>query len=255
MTTPRDSNESVLDRWRRTDPVVRLSVEVERELEALAASAGRRVDGLDAPTREALARALYWDMTSEFDARFYSAHVRGLDVDFSDEYCRAELQWAYDEAVHSGGLGRICQRYFGGDPEELAARRPDFGPIDHLFRDEFTICCLGAYDELVTVRAYRSQLSLYRALGPDVERFVRRVIADEGRHYGKFVAVIRRHHADRLDEVPDVVQEIAVAEGTPYRATFVLDHDDDVFAEWMYDEARAILLRHLAPRPGVTASI
>ena len=46
-------------------------------------------------------------------------------------------------------------------------RRADFGPIAHLFRDEFTILCLGAYDELATVRAYRANLPKYEKLGPE----------------------------------------------------------------------------------------
>ena len=33
--------------------------------------------------------------------------------------------------------------------------------------------------------------------------------------------------------------------GVAYAATFVLDHDDPIFADWMYDEALSALLRRL----------
>ena len=121
----------------------------------------------------------------------------------------------------------------------------------HLFGGEFEICCLLAYDELATVRGYHVNLDLYDRLGPEFGSFVRGVIADEGRHWGAFMELLRTSHRDRLGEAPDVIARIRAAEGTPYRATFVLDHDEALYTDEIFDDAARVLLRTLsnAARP------
>ena len=77
---------------------------------------------------------------------------------------------------------------------------------------------------------------------------MRAVIADEGRHFRTFVKLARGRHAEDLGRVPALVERIRGTEGVPYAATFVLDHDDPVYGDALYDEAAELLIRRLRPR-------
>lgn len=216
-------------------------LELERDVAMHAARLGES-------DREALEEVLFLDLSSEFDARFYSVHVRQLGIELSSAFLKFEPEWARDEAKHMDGFRRTLKAGFGWNDEriaELNGRRSNFEPLAHLFRDEFAILCLSAYDELATVRAYLGNMHRYRLLGPSFLRFLRSVIADEGWHYSRFLELIRKRHAHRLNESAAMVAEIRAAEGTPYASTFVLDHDDDVWSDAIFDEAEQVLLRAL----------
>ena len=107
------------------------------------------------------------------------------------------------------------------------------------------MACLGAYDEFTTVRAYTACLPLYARLGPRFEGYVCSVIADEARHYHAFLDVARREWPERLPDLPAFLADLRDIEGTPYAATFVLDHDDPVFTEAICSAAERALMRHL----------
>ncbi len=220
----------------------------EEAWQALECDVGLHAARLSKPDREALEEVLFLDLSSEFDARFYSIHVRQLGIELSSAFLNFEPEWARDEAKHMDGFRRTLKAGFGWSEQrmaELNGRRSNFEPLAHLFRDEFAILCLSAYDELATVRAYLGNMHHYRKLGPAFLRFLRSVIADEGWHYSRFLDVIRKQHAHRLGEARSMVQEIRSAEGTPYASTFVLDHDDDVWSDAIFDEAEQVLLRAL----------
>jgi len=216
----------------------------------LSAGARRATSGLDRARREELGAVLYPDLFSEYDARYLSRflHEHGS---LSPEFLAAERSWACDEELHYRGFRAVYAALFGrteADVDAEMAQREagvSFAPLAHLFEDEFTIACLLAYDELATVRAYRANRATYAALGPEVALFARRVTADEGRHYRNFFRLIRDRHADRIPEVDAVLARIRACEGVPYGRTFVLDHDDDVWTEEIFDESAAALRRHL----------
>lgn len=193
-------------------------------------------------------RALLWhDLASEYDARFLSRFLAALPWAASPEFRAAERRWARDEQAHYEGFRAAHEAVFrsGGELEErLAARRPDFSPIEELFSDEFHTACLLAYDELVTVRGYRANLAGYDRLAPSLGRFVRGVIADEARHYASFLEVARRDPRC-AERAPAVVARVRAAESPDYRNTFVLDHDDPVYGEAIFDRAARILLARL----------
>lgn len=222
-------------------------------LHALSASVRARAARLSAAERERCERHLWPDLFSEYDARFLSAWVRGLDHDFTAGFRACEARWARDEELHFLGFRAVYAALTGADEAELDARLArraadvDFAPLAHLFADELTAACLMAYDELATVRAYQRNGPVYALLGPELERFVAQVTADEGRHFRNFLKLLRIEHADRLDEVPAAVAAIRATEGTPYANTFVLDHDDDVWDDALFDEAADVLRRRLAP--------
>lgn len=220
--------------------------------------AARSLDGLELsvdPSRATMSPeeleqtrlVLHEDVVSEYDARFYSAYVRELGLPLGCAFLELEASWAVDEARHYAGFRSVYVHLYGASEldAELAKRRPDFGPLEHLFEDEFSIACLGAYDELATVRAYRANLAVYDRLGPHFSDYIRGVIADEAWHYGRFLDLIAAEHRHRLGDAPRVVERIRSAEGTAYGNTFVLDHDDSVFTEAIFDEAAGILLRIL----------
>ena len=201
-----------------------------------------------AASRERLHSILYWDMTSEYDARFLSAYLRAGAWTLSEEFWARERVWAADEERHFRGFQSVYERLFGASGAILERRRPDFAPLAHLFADEFSMALLLAYDELTTVRGYRVNLGFYDQLGPAFGRYVRMVIADEGRHYGSFLGLLRERHAHRFGEAERSLQCILDMEGTPYAQTFVLDHDEEVYTQAVAIESASILLRHLGIR-------
>lgn len=203
--------------------------------------------------RKELQEILWADLFSEYDARYLSAYVRTLHAPLGQHFWACEEQWGRDEELHYLGFRSVYSAAFGRSFEslelELAARaaQVDFEPIADLFEDEFSTTCLLAYDELATVRAYRASFDQYALLGPEMMKFVRKVTADEGRHFRNFMKLLREEHSGRLDELPAIIQRIRSREGQAYGNTFVLDHDDGVWSDAIFDDAAAVLLRRLSP--------
>jgi hypothetical protein len=219
----------------------------ERLRAAVRAHAARMTD----EEKTAAHEVLYADLFSEFDARFLSDHVRALDVELSPEFWRCQRAWADDEELHYRVFRTVYGAVFDRDDAsidaEMNARKSgvSFEPLADLFEDEFSIACLLAYDELATVRAYRSSAPAYARLGPVFEEFIGLVTADEGRHFRNFLKLIRTRHAHRLGEKDRVIERIRATEGVPYANTFVLDHDDAVWSDRIFDESADVLRRHL----------
>ena len=212
--------------------------------------AGRAV-ALDEDRLAPLEPILRADVQSEFDARHLAVYLRDVGRDWSREFHAVLDRWEEDEALHYGFFERAYVAAFPGRAEELAAdlsaraANADFAPLEHLFRGEFEAACLFAYDELSTVAAYRALRPNYGRLGPQLVELVDIVTADEGRHHLNFVALIRELHRGRMPGAGDVLEAIRATEGVEYANTFVLDHDDDVWSEEIFDRAHAILLRRL----------
>jgi len=202
---------------------------------------------LAASDRAALGKILLEDVVSEYDARFLSRHVHGLPLTYSPPFLAAERRWRADEERHFRFTAAVYDEHWGLDSARVGDRSPDFGPLAPLFTDELAMLVLFAYDELATVRAYRANLSWYAKLGPAYLRWARALIADEAWHYSAFLAVIRSVHRARLDEARALLDRVIELEGTPYAATFVLDHDDPVFTQAILADAEGVLRRHLAP--------
>ncbi|MFP6665572.1 MAG: hypothetical protein VCC00_15375 [Deltaproteobacteria bacterium] len=209
------------------------------------AQVAERLAALDPATRGRLRATLRDDMETEYDARFLTAWVRQLPIEFSPEFLELFDHWDREEGEHFTAFRDVCALFLDDLEPALAARRPDFGAIAHLFSGEFEILCLLAYDELATVRGYKGNLELYDRLGPVFGGFVRSVVADEASHYAGFRRLLRARHAHRLSEAPAIIRRIRAADGTPYRATFVLDHDDPVYGAALFDEVAHVLEQQL----------
>lgn len=214
-------------------------------IEEIAVEARRRLAGLAPEVRQQLEASLRDDMVTEYDARFLVEYLESLDVPLSAGFEACLSAWYQDEVRHFSSFRCIVETCLGDAAPELEARRPDFSGVRHLFQGEFEILCLLAYDELATLRGYRGNLPLYDLLGDALGAFVRRVIGDEAGHYAGFRALLIEKHGDRLHEVEDVVRSIRATEGTPYKATFVLDHDDPVYGDHIFDEAARVLVTQM----------
>jgi hypothetical protein len=191
---------------------------------------------------------LHFDMISEYDARILNAHLDSSLASISADFLTRKSEWLRDEDNHFQGFSLIYAS-LGGTPEAMAAvyeRKGDFSHIEHLLQDEFSAALVLAYDEIVTTRGYIDDLPIYDGIGGEVGRFVRRVIADEAQHYSKFMNFLRLRYPARIDEAAARIRDIRRADGQrPYRATFVLDHIEDVFSTEMLDRCADILLRNL----------
>lgn len=185
------------------------------------------------------------DMVTEYDARFLSSYLLALPIEFTPAFLQVEARWALDEARHYLGFRAVNDRCFPFDPALLEQRVPDFGGLEHLFEDEFSILCLFAYDELATVRGYRANLERYNLLGPRMDEWIRCAIADEAWHYSGFLRVIEREHAHRAPEGAEIVRRIRACEGGSYTATFILDREDPIYGSEIFDEAARVLTRQL----------
>ncbi|MFT4540037.1 MAG: hypothetical protein ACI841_001227 [Planctomycetota bacterium] len=225
-----------------------------RSWEGLAKTTHSFAQRLDESRRVTTAALLWDDAVTEYDARFLSDYLRELPIELSDDFGRIVHSWSSDEKRHHEVILSVGQLSFGFQPSELAARRPDFEPVAHLFDDEFSILCLCAYDELATVRGYTANLPIYDGLGPDFAVFMRRVIADEAWHYAAFLRAAITGFPDRLLDVPKVIARIRGSEGLTYRSTFVLDHDSPVYGEAIFDEAARVLTAQFARAQSRTAA-
>ena len=206
-----------------------------------------RVRFADVPANERsrLSASLRDDMVTEYDARFLVEYIDSLNVPLGVAFRRTLKAWYRDEVRHFSSFRCVVETCLDEAGVDLEAREPDFSLVEHLFPGEFEILCLLAYDELATLRGYRGNLPLYDRLGSGLGQHVRRVIADEAGHYADFRALLVEHHRHRLAEVPEVVRRIRATEGTPYRATFVLDHDDPVYGDHIFDDAARILVSQM----------
>ncbi|MFT4646825.1 MAG: hypothetical protein ACI9X4_000028 [Glaciecola sp.] len=78
-----------------------------------------------------------------------------------------------------------------------------------------------------------------------MEPLPRLVIRDEGRHYATFARILRTHYAQRLGEPPAQLEKIRAHEGIPYANTFVIDHDDGIWTDFIFDRSVFQLKRSL----------
>lgn len=199
---------------------------------------------------EAVKDILHHDMVAEYDGRRFAEYLRGVNIELNPEFSDVLNVWADDEDNHYKGFKLLNEQVFGLTPDELVEsnnRVANFAPLTHLLEDEFSILVLSAYDELVTVKGYQANMPMYRKFGPQFESFVTQVIKDEGWHYSKFLAMIKRYNAHRVGDTASVVAKIRAAENIPYQNTFIMDHTavEGFFTTTMFDEAATGVVRAL----------
>lgn len=218
-----------------------------RDWSALPDQVAQHVARLSVSEHAQVGAILLDDLLSEYDSRFLTEHLASLAQEFSPSFHSLMRRWAEDEQRHFRHIHAVYERHWGLQPDQLLSRQPDFAPLASLFEDEFSILCLGAYDELVTSRAYRDNLGWYCRLGPAYLRWARALAADEAGHYAGFLGLLEAEHRWQFERASAVIDRIQNLEGTAYAATFVLDHEDPVFTPEALEHAARILRRKLAP--------
>ncbi len=208
------------------------------------------------PDKISSLREFFWfDLCAEYDALSLHRHLlAGPDV-YGAEFWEFATVWLADELNHYRGF-RVLYKLLYGESDEsidarLAERKPHFEPLATFFGDEFRLCCLFAYDELATTRAYHLDFELYRSLGhPKFLKFIRRLTRDESYHYQNAVALMRLHPRSRLIEVEHHVDDFVRFDlgGQAYRATFLFDHDWDHIEGGFFRETGEILKKRLRPQ-------
>jgi len=201
---------------------------------------------------------LLWnELASEYDAenlcQFLQLQEEAGQLKRSAPFLAFEATWRRDELNHTLGFARIYSLLFNVEENELFARlqsRPhNFTPIARFLDDEFKICLVIAYDEIATTRAYwEDYRDRYPRWGnPDVVEWIRLVTRDEAFHFANVLEVIKECHAERILEVPAIIDEFIQWDsgGNEYRATFVLDHEADQFDDGFLATCRRIILRQL----------
>jgi hypothetical protein len=83
---------------------------------------------------------------------------------------------------------------------------------------------------LATTQTYNKDVAFYDTFGPAPFReWIAKIRADEARHFGGAMRLIRTLHRHRLGEIDSVLDRIVEIEhsATSYQGTFVLDHTPD----------------------------
>lgn len=169
---------------------------------------------------------------TEFDADNFCKHLNTLAITFSDEFKLFERVWRKDELNHYIGFRYLYSILYGSTVEEVGkiieTRKYDFSRIEPFFRDEFTICLLIAFDEILTAKGYGSEQNLYASLGSQTfSEWFKLVTMDEAYHFRNIMEVIRLKHSDRINEIPTLIERFIEWDvmRNDYSSTFVLDHD------------------------------
>lgn len=204
--------------------------------------------------RSILLKALHAEHDAEFFCQELDRRVAAGKLQLTPEFRAFEHAWRRDELDHTLGYAKVISLLYGDDEAELLAhsraRQPKFERLEPLLADEFSICLLLAYDEMVTAGSYRADGRTFypQFRNERLLQWIKRLAADEERHSANLLAVLRQCHQAELHRTESVLTQIARIDvvGAEYAATFVLDHDEaSVFTERQLAAARRRLLRRL----------
>jgi hypothetical protein len=180
---------------------------------------------------------LWGDMCAENDAENLWHHLGQLKLNYSEPFMNALNAWREDEQNHYIGLRQICATLYDVSEDDIDAqmktRIPNYQDLEKFLTDEFKICVVLAYDELVSARGYTIFIEDFEQFGPkQYVTWVRRAARDEALHYQNFIDIARIVHKERLPESKEIIQEIIHYENRAkyeYNATFLLDHTEETF--------------------------
>lgn len=197
------------------------------------------------------------DTASEYDAENLCQYLEKRQAEgsmcISGEFLKFEKAWRRDEMNHTLGFAMIEALLFSASVSEILteirSESPNFTPLVErgLFDDEFTTAVVIAYDEISTARAYAEDWKTRypKFENPVILEWIKKVAADESRHFYNIISVIKRCHAERIPEIPSVLKRILEWERSEheYGRTFVLDHTGEQFTGVFINKAASILLK------------
>lgn len=120
----------------------------------------RRYAGAPSELLHRYKNALWTNVVTEYDARFFHRFLNQTGIALTPEFRAFQDIWQRDEQNHTQGFARLFAAFYGVSIKEIfqeleaRAAAADFAPIAHLLRDEFTILAILAFDELNTTRIY-----------------------------------------------------------------------------------------------------
>jgi hypothetical protein len=171
------------------------------------------------------------EILSEYDALLLSRYIQELGMALSEDFKSFEKDWVADELRHHMGFRQLYAHLYGKGLHEIDAtlegRGGQFDKITRFLGDEFGLLVLLGYDEIVTTKAYARDLPIYDSFGQlGISKFIRLVARDEVFHFQRIVEILRARFADRIAEVPALLEVIVAVDSRQgsYRGTFVLDH-------------------------------
>jgi hypothetical protein len=145
---------------------------------------------------KSLAEILWHEICSEYDARRFAQHIHESGMVLSREFLRFEKAWLRDENAHYIGFRNLYSIMYSKPAAELAksvrGRKSGFSELVPFIEDEFRVCVLLAYDEMVTARAYAADFAIYDSLGDaNLSQWLRKVCRDEIHHCLAMVELLR----------------------------------------------------------------
>ncbi len=198
---------------------------------------------------------LKFDMLTEFDSQNFCDYLkkrRKSGLHFSDEFDVFERVWKKDEENHYIGYRRLLSLFTGLNEdtlhEEAINRSVDFGYIEEFLQDEFMICLVLAYDEIITVNSCKMDFALFSSMGNDnLLKWIKNVARDEHFHFTNIINILKTNYADRFDEIPAFIESLISYDcsGDKYGCTFVMDHDSDKFPRCLLEDYKGKIIYSL----------
>lgn len=197
-------------------------------------------------------RDVIWgDLCAEHDAENFCRLLERRGGDRSPEFIAFERAWRRDEFNHYIGFRSLYCTIYGVSEatvtQNLKAREVNFEPLKDFLKDDFLITLTIAYDEIATTRAYAVDHKMYRSFGNrSVEIWIKNVTRDEGNHFRNCLEVIKRCHSERINEIPDIVEELIKfnLRRNTYKGTFIFDHGGEQFTPEFLQGCGDLLLNY-----------
>ncbi len=186
---------------------------------------------------------------AEYDAdkmcTYLEGRVEAGTLTLSPEFIAFEIGWRRDELNHAIGFAMLEALlnkdastmeadYIHARFDELRAQAGSFKALEEqgFLEDEFTTAVTIAYDEIRTAMEYslnaRKDFPVFdRSVDGVLTRWITGVARDEAHHWSNICSVIKKNHAHRLGEVPQLVERMVRFETSAdynYTGTFVFDH-------------------------------
>ena len=181
--------------------------------------------------RSAYQPILWNSICSEYDSINFYNKISTQKVNYSKGFEQFLPGWLHDETAHTAGFKKIYNLTYGISEsvidKNLRTRVSDFSTIAEFLEDEFSTCLLLAFDEIVTTHVYERSMGFYRKVeSTSLPKWIRKVKADEARHFINITKVIKNHHSGSKQSAEKILHRIVEIDAglTDYNGTFVLDH-------------------------------